>query len=74
MTEQISVFYRGGFVVHRVYIGGSKCRFSAWYDENGNFLDGERIDARNRAMPATPAQREALAKLSRGFVFRAYGR
>ena len=74
MSEQIMPFSTGGFVVHKVYISGSQCKFSAWYDENGKLVDAERIDARGVSYPATTKQRAELNGRGRGFLFRAFGR
>ncbi len=57
---QVNKFTDGGFVAHKVYIGESRCKFSAWFDASGNLFDCERIDARYRSYPATDKQKAAV--------------
>lgn len=57
---QLSTFSNGGFVIHKIYIGESRCRFSAWFDADGKILDCERIDARGRPYPASDKQKAAV--------------
>ena len=57
---QVIPFTNGGFAAHKVYIGESRCKFSAGFDANGNLLDCDRIDARHRAYPATDKQKAAV--------------
>ena len=45
---QVHTFPNGSFVVHKVYITGSACKFSIWFDSSGNLTDAERIDKRHR--------------------------
>lgn len=45
---QVHTFPNGGFVAHKVYITGSTCEFSIWFDSSGNLTDAERIDKRHR--------------------------
>jgi hypothetical protein len=39
-------FSTGGYVIHKIMIGGVK--HSAWFDEHGKLIDIERIDSRGR--------------------------
>ena len=41
---QKATFENGGFVLHKVFLPGSVCKFSAWYDKQGELLDAEKID------------------------------
>lgn len=59
---QVSYFETGGFVVHKAYIAESRCKFSVWFNASGNVVDAERIDARNRSLPASDAQKLALKR------------
>jgi hypothetical protein len=34
-------FTTGGFVLHKVHIVGSPCRFSAWFNTIGDLIDAE---------------------------------
>lgn len=45
---QFHTFPNGGFVAHKVYITGSACKFSIWFDSSGNLTEAERIDKRHR--------------------------
>ena len=45
---QAHTFQGGSFVAHRVYITGSACKFSIWFDSSGILTDAERIDKRQR--------------------------
>lgn len=45
---QFHTFSNGSFVAHKVYITGSTCKFSMWFDSSGNLTDAERIDKRHR--------------------------
>ena len=45
---QVHTFPNGSFVAHRVYITGSTCKFSIWFDSSGNLSYAERIDKRQR--------------------------
>lgn len=58
-----SIFMNGGFVLHKAYISGSECKFSAWYDKAGNLLDAERYDSMHRAYKATAPQLAELERL-----------
>jgi hypothetical protein len=61
MPETVKHFTQGGCVRHGVRLPGCASKFSAWYDENGNLLDADRIDARGRSHLPTAAQRKALS-------------
>jgi hypothetical protein len=74
MSEQIQTFTNGGFVVHKIYISGSKCKFSAWYDADGKLENAARYDAHNREFEATEAQRKELNRLGRMYRFEAHKR
>ena len=39
------------YAEHKIYIPGSTCRFSIWYNAQGGLYDAERIDRRGRAYP-----------------------
>ena len=52
---QVHIFLDGCFVAHRVYITGSPCRFSIWFDSSGILTDAERIDKRQRGYAVKPA-------------------
>ena len=45
---QFHTFPDGCFVAHKVYITGSACKFSIWFDSSGNLTEAERIDKRRR--------------------------
>ena len=45
---QVHTFPNGSFVVHKVYITSSACKFSIWFDSSGILTDAERIDKRQR--------------------------
>lgn len=64
----ISYFSTGGGVAHKVRVTGSQCKFSVWFDANGQYVDAQRIDARQRAYPVTAAQRAALARMTRHYI------
>lgn len=56
-------FSNGGWVQHGVQIGDQRSRYSVWFDPDGQLVDAERIDARNRAHPVRSAK--TLATLRR---------
>ena len=45
-----ATFENGGFVLHKVFLPGSVCKFSAWYDKQGELLDAEKIDGAGREL------------------------
>lgn len=63
MHRQIAHFPNGEFVIHRIYLDGSRCKFSAWYDAKGTLTDSERIDARGRSYAPTDDQIRALSRI-----------
>jgi hypothetical protein len=64
---QTHTFPNGSFVVHKVYITESTCKFSIWFDSSGNLTDAERIDKRNRSYTVKHA---SAAWISLGSVAR----
>lgn len=68
---QISFFSSGGFVAHKYRVPGLRSKFSVWFNRDGQAIEAERIDSRNRAFPVnrtSPAwqyiERHRLAGLS----------
>lgn len=57
---QKATFLNGGYVLHKVRIEGSKCKFSVWCTPDGLVHQAARFDAKARECEVTPAQREAL--------------
>lgn len=64
---QRAVFDQGGFVLHRITLPGSPCRFSAWADRAGELLDAARYDAREReySVPRASRQWRELLRIAR---------
>ena len=60
---QTGQFSNGDKYAHKVFLCGSKRKFSVWYSAARVFQDAQAIDARNRAYPVTKAQRAALCRL-----------
>jgi hypothetical protein len=58
-----SDFRNGFFVLHKVAIGAQK--YSAWYDNQGNFLAAERIGKGWVAYPVTEKQVKVRAALQK---------
>jgi hypothetical protein len=40
---QVAKFHDGGYVVHKIILGGYKGRFSAWFDKSRTLLDAEQL-------------------------------
>lgn len=59
------MFDNGAFVLHKVKIGKSSAKFSAWYTLNGELKDCERIDARGRSYQPGSRQLSHLAWLGK---------
>jgi len=61
-------FSNGGFVMHKLRIASSDCKFSAWFNRDGELLSAERIDKLGRSVAATKAQCAELARKGRVFA------
>jgi hypothetical protein len=59
---QVQQFTTGGYVVHKMRVPGSRCRFSAWFTDDGVLDDCERIDAKGHTYPVGILQRRALQR------------
>lgn len=59
---QVQQYTTGGYVAHKMQVPGSRCRFSAWFNEQGVLDDCERIDASGRSYPVSILQRRALQR------------
>lgn len=62
---QVMPFTNGGFVVHRAYLGSSKCKFSAWFDMDDRLLDAHAVAANGRSARVTEAARKELQQNAR---------
>lgn len=60
---QTGQFSNGDRYAHKIFLCGSKRKFSVWYSAGRRFQDAQGIDARGRAYPVTKAQRAALCRL-----------
>lgn len=60
---QCNYFENGGFVIHKITLPGSCCKFSAWFSPEGKLLDAERINSLGRSLHVNHAQRDALKRI-----------
>lgn len=60
---QVGQFNNGDKYAHKVFLVGSKRKFSVWYSAAREFQDAQAIDALGRSYPVTKAQRDALCRL-----------
>jgi hypothetical protein len=72
-VPHIAPFAEGGFVAHKVTIGGSRSRFSAWFSASGALIDAERIDTLRRSFGVRPGS-AAWRELERKGAIWAMGR
>lgn len=60
---QTGQFSNGDKYAHKVYLTGSKRKFSVWYSAEREYQDAAAIDALGRSYSVTKAQRDALCRL-----------
>jgi hypothetical protein len=60
---QTGQFSNGDKYAHKVFLCGSKRKFSVWYSAAREYQSAEAIDTRGRSYPVTKAQRAALCRL-----------
>jgi len=60
---QTGQFSNGDKYAHKVFLCGSKRKFSVWYSAAREFQSAEAIDAAGRSYSVTKAQRAALCRL-----------
>lgn len=56
-------FPSGGFVLHKIRIIGSTCRFSAWYDADGKLIDSLAITAKGVELEPSESQKLILQNM-----------
>ena len=63
----VHYFPNGSFVVHKVYITSSACKFSIWSDSSGTLTDAARYDRLHREFPVNHASEawNSLASVAR---------
>ena len=62
---QKATFENGGFALHKVFLPGSVCKFSAWYDKQGELLDAEKIDGAGRSFKPNAGQTNQLKRVGK---------
>jgi hypothetical protein len=60
---QTGQFSNGDKYAHKVFLCGSKRKFSVWYSAARVYQDAEAIDAKGRSYRVTNSQRAALCRL-----------